>query len=61
VELVAGLIPRIVRAASRGLGANPGAAIDLLDALLPRCLVGVPLVGPDDLLHMLPQSQEGNM
>jgi hypothetical protein len=59
VELVAGMVPAIVRATERTPAANPGAALNLLDALLARAIwLNVPLVGPDDLLHILSDGDE---
>ena len=59
VEVATGLVPSIVRAADRLPGANPGAAIQLLDALLSQAAwLNAGVVGLDDLLHFLPPSEE---
>jgi hypothetical protein len=58
VELSAGLIPAIACAAERRPGANPGAALDLLDALLAQAAwSGAAVIGPDDLLHLQPPDE----
>ncbi len=61
VELAAGLLASIVRAADRRPGASPGAAIGLLDALLAKAAwSGAAVIGPDDVLHLAPISDDSN-
>ena len=59
VELSAGLTAAIAYAAERRLGANPGTALDILDALLSRAAwSGAVVIGPDDLLYLQPPHEE---
>jgi hypothetical protein len=59
VELAPGLLPLLIRAANRKPGANPGAALDLLDGLLAQAAWSrAALVGPDDLWHLLSVIEE---
>ena len=59
VALAAGMVPLIVRAARSWPGANPGAALDLAEALLSRAAWnGADVVGPDDLWHLQPQEED---
>jgi AAA+ superfamily predicted ATPase len=49
----------IVRASSHRTGANPGAALGVLDALISRAVLGdSPCIGPDDVFHLVPQKDK---
>jgi hypothetical protein len=59
VEVSPQVLPMAVRVSARRSGANPGAALGVLDALLSRAVYAERrCIGPDDVFHLVPQKDE---
>ena len=54
VELAPGVLPLVIQHAARRPGANPGAAMGILEGLISRAVfAGQPCISPDDLFHLV--------